>query len=56
MRSVAVPICRQDGEAIAAISVATLKARLDDARAATVAGCIAQAVAQIEKRLGDGHP
>ncbi|KGD93464.1 MULTISPECIES: IclR family transcriptional regulator [Achromobacter] len=56
VRSVAVPICRQDGEAIAAISVATLKARLDDARAATVAGCIAQAVAQIEKRLGDGHP
>ncbi|MCW0209548.1 IclR family transcriptional regulator [Achromobacter veterisilvae] len=54
-RSVAVPICGHDGEAIAAISVATLKARLDDARAATVAGCIAQAVAQIENRLDEAR-
>lgn len=51
VRSVAVPIRGHDGAAIAAISVATIKARLDDARAATVAMYIARAVQQIEKRL-----
>jgi DNA-binding IclR family transcriptional regulator len=55
VRTVAVPICKRGGEAIAAISVATIRARLDDARAVTVAGCIAQAVAQIENRLDDAH-
>jgi len=55
VRTVAVPIRKPDGEAIAAISVATIKARLDDARTAIVAGYISQAVAQIENRLDDAH-
>jgi DNA-binding IclR family transcriptional regulator len=55
VRTVAVPICKPDGEALAAISVATIKARLDEARAVSVAGCISQAVAQIENQLVEAY-
>ncbi|MCD0502648.1 IclR family transcriptional regulator [Bordetella petrii] len=51
VRSVAVPIRKPDGTAIAAISVATIATRLNDQRAAVVAGYIAEAVASIEAQL-----